>query len=63
MAEGSGQTARGQALAVLTAGAAALGWVLFQEGLSPLQGLGGVLALSGVVLAQRFAPAQSPAKP
>lgn len=43
--------------------AAALGWILFQEGLSPLQALGGVLALSGVVLAQRVAPAQSPAKP
>jgi drug/metabolite transporter (DMT)-like permease len=43
--------------------AAALGWLLFQEGLSPLQALGGALALAGVVLAQRVAPAQSPEKP
>jgi drug/metabolite transporter (DMT)-like permease len=31
----------------------ALGWVLFHELLSPWQTVGGVLALTGVVLAQR----------
>lgn len=41
---------------------AALGWLLFAESLGPLQALGGVVALIGVALAQRFA-ADQPAKP
>jgi drug/metabolite transporter (DMT)-like permease len=43
--------------------AALLGWLLFAETLGPTQALGGALALAGVVLAQRFAEAQSPEKP
>jgi drug/metabolite transporter (DMT)-like permease len=37
--------------------AAAAGWILFSETLTPLQMLGGVLTLAGVVIAQR-APVQ-----
>jgi drug/metabolite transporter (DMT)-like permease len=43
--------------------AAALGWLLFAEPLGPIQALGAALALAGVALAQRLAPAQAPEKP
>jgi drug/metabolite transporter (DMT)-like permease len=45
--------------------AAVLGWLLFAESLSPLQALGGAVALAGAVLAQRAGgnPAQPAAKP
>jgi drug/metabolite transporter (DMT)-like permease len=49
--------------------AALLGWLLFAESLGPLRALGGAVALTGVVLAQRAAgpptgpAAQSAAKP
>ena len=43
--------------------AAALGWAAFGEAVNPLQGLGALLALGGVVLAQTTAKSASPAPP
>lgn len=42
--------------------AAALGWAIFGEALTPLQGLAGLLALSGVALAQLSARPARPAE-
>lgn len=39
--------------------AAALGWAIFAEALGPVQALGGAVALSGVVLAQRASRAKA----
>ena len=43
--------------------AAGLGWLAFGEAVNPVQGLGALLALGGVVLAQTTAKAPSPAPP
>jgi len=41
----------------------ALGWVLFDEGVSPLQGVGAAVVIAGVVLAQRSRPSTSLSAP
>ncbi|CAN5196807.1 DMT family transporter [soil metagenome] len=43
--------------------AAALGWAVFGEAVNPVQGLGALLALGGVVLAQTTSKARAPVPP